>query len=195
MVKNPLTENELDYKTPLFIGIGAVIGIILIFLIGIRPSWSNISSTQKDLSAKKDYLRQLESKRDALVAYKDKKEELKTRSAKLAAALPSDTDVARLFTQFDRVAVSSGFRWNKVSQEESTTAVAAQATPAKGSLFTKVVYKKEGEVTSYLSVKECVRRTEEALRLVDFDEIEISMKQNKKLLDVTMKVSTFKRGE
>ncbi len=180
------------YKYALVVGSATLVGIILaITLIG-RPLYNSYKESKRVLTEKRAIVTKLEQKLVNLKALKDQEEEIKEKNQKVMAALPTNKDVARLFIEFESVAMQNGLIITSVQENKSGGTTPAEGASGVGPVA--VSYGVSGASSSYSSVKSALASLEKALRILNISEIEINGREANNL-DVDIKINTFVRSE
>lgn len=186
--KNQSILDQLKY--PVVVGVGAfILSIVLIYAVG-KPVWANFQKVKDELRIKREVQAKLDDKLTNLKALKENEEDLKKKNAKILAALPTDTDVARLFVQFEQIGSENGLVISSVQEAGAGTTAAAVATPS--GTIRKVTYNLTGSALNYDSFKKSLAKSEEALRILSISAIDASSKKGP--IDVNLKITTFVRG-
>lgn len=175
-----------DYKLAIiFGGGGLLILLVLIFAIGL-PLLNNMNRTSAELKEKKEELTQLNSKLDNLKTLSEKEADLKTQNEKVLSALPADTDVSRLFVQFENIANQNGLNIASVAEAGKVS-----STTPSGSLA-PVTYTVTGTIRDYGSLKAALAKIETALRVLSVSKVDVSYSGGS--LTGTFDVTTYVRG-
>lgn len=181
-----------EYKYALIVGSATLVGIILaITLIG-RPLYNSYKESKRVLTEKRAVVDKLELKLTNLKSLKDKEDEIKEKNQKVMAALPTNKDVARLFIEFESVAMQNGLIITSVQENKGSGTAPAEGASGVGPVA--VNYSVSGASSSYNSVKTALSSLEKALRILNISEIEINGREANNL-DVDIKINTFVRSE
>lgn len=177
-----------DYKFPVIvISVAVIVATALALFLG-RPLWNGMQEKRKELKAKKELLTALEVKLENLKSLASREQELKEKNAKVLAALPTDSDVSRLFVQFEKVGAGNGVTVKKVS--ESTQNATAQGT------IKQLGYEVFGSANSYPNFRSAVQKFQTALRILGIEGFEISQSGTSgKSLESKINILTYTRGE
>lgn len=165
------------------------IGLLVVFF-GIYPLYKSASAVTKEVNQKSDELKGLKNRKAILDGLKDREDELNKSAELVASALPDSRDVGGLFIQVNALAAKTGGKVSSMSGSSSPSGATATDTGFSG--IEKYTYGVPITFTSYLSFKEFVASSKNALRLLNIDDVMISANEASGL-SVTMNLTTYTR--
>lgn len=186
-----ISKNKYFYIASLIVGT-VIISIILITGL-IRPTINANADLTKEIKEKKENLNFLEEKLSILQNLKKEETRLLEEKEKVSVAFPEEKEVSRLFVQFEKMVSSTGANItsaiNQASSQESPEAIKQGNTVNMNSHNYSVV----GKTSTYESLKGIFSNSENALRLVGVDGINISRGETGYNFNINLK--TYSRGE
>jgi Tfp pilus assembly protein PilO len=182
-------NNQLkDYNYAIIAITASVILFMVILFVGTIPLWKDFQKNSETTKTKKTELAALETKLTNLKKLSEKEADIKDKNSKLLAALPTDTDVPRLFVQFENIVTQSGLSVTRVSGDQTT---AVTTTKSGSTTVVPVNYQVNTKASDYSSLKNAITNFEKALRLVSISKISISGTNGN--YTVLFSVTTYKR--
>jgi Tfp pilus assembly protein PilO len=164
MVKKQINE----YNYALYLGLGTAVVALFVSFIIIKPLFDKNSELRNTKSTQNAKLEKLLEKEKVLVSLKDKSSEIKTNSERVSSALPSSSDIGRLFIQLDELAKISGGSLKSVGTNTNTVSE-TQAIPG----INELTYSLPLDMPSYFALKKFFESSEEALRLLSITDVRI----------------------
>lgn len=167
--------------------------VLLIIFFPVRFLWKDNQKLFRETKEKKTELAYLEDKEKKLEKLEDKKEELEIQKDKALSALPEEKDQARILTQIEYIAASSGASV-KDNQDQSSLSSGSsdgdESISKTPSGITEVPFQ-IGFEGSYSALKTFLEKVETAIRILNVDSISVRNKEDSGLLDITIKAKTF----
>jgi Tfp pilus assembly protein PilO len=182
-------KDNSEYNFAILLGAGAlVVGLILIFAI-IKPLYDKNSEMRQEKTKREAELTRLQNREKVLLSLKDRAADIREDSERVSRALPTSSDIGRLFIQLDELAKVSGGNLKSVSESNSTT-TGALVSPG----VTATEYSLPMEMPSYFALKKFFESSEEALRLLSIDNIRIDANEAG-AMSVNISAKAYKRSK
>jgi len=168
---------------------------LILILFVIKPLYVGNQKLSEELIVKKNKSEALAQNLQTLKQYKSKEKEVKERYHKVLAALPEKKDVARIFSQFEKMVSSTGASVKSVNGSSASTAVAATPEVNTDQIqgLTVYTYTLDADTTTYESLKGVLTNTEIARRITEIDGFSIT--KNEDNFSLTFNLKTFARGD
>ncbi|MDD5693547.1 MAG: hypothetical protein WC437_02895 [Patescibacteria group bacterium] len=185
-----LLNNKYTYS----VGLGAatfLIAILAIFLI-ISPFYAKAKKLTTEAKVKKQELNYLTEKKSKLEDLKNREDELKQNAELVRSALPENKDVGRLFIQLDELARSNKGVIKSVAEAGMANATVTTETNFPG--VQKNTYSVPIEFNNYFDYKAFIVKSENALRLLNIDEVSIKAKDTGEI-SASLTTSAYSRSK
>lgn len=183
-------EKIKKYYYALTVGGATFVGVIVLSLI-ISQMFTQSRKLTDEAIAKSAKLTQLQDKKKILDKLSSRETELKKSADTLAAALPDDKDIGRLFIQLNGVIVDAGGSIKGIAggsvAEAAQTSSSDVGTNLKRYSFTLPV-----NLKSYEAVKGLLTKTKQALRLMDVTSVSMSSPDGG-TMDANITINTYSR--
>jgi len=184
MVEEKKEELNLKFVT-IVTSVSVIIFLIVTFTLG-RFLWNDLTKTSAELKARREILKADQNRLANLKKLKAKEEELKEKNKVVLAALPTDSDVAGLFVQYERIASESGASLKSSTESKTTT-----GSTTSSAIITTADYALDGQATGYGALKVMLDKTEKALRIISVESLDLS--SDSSTVGVKMTTKTFLR--
>ncbi|MCX6328225.1 MAG: hypothetical protein NTZ85_01740 [Bacteroidia bacterium] len=189
-----LKKGNKQYLFAITISLLIVFVIIAAFFLAIKPLYLKSKKISAELKVKQEQLQELKDKKVKLETLKDKEGQLKKDAENVKNALPSDSDVGRLFIQLDDIIKTSNGSTKSISGSSGTTTTAGtpMETITNSVGITTTSYNTTVDFPSYFEFISFLNKMENALRLVTINNINVSANESG-LISTTLDLVTYTR--
>jgi Tfp pilus assembly protein PilO len=186
-------ENKFlkKYGFSLYMVVGQVVGVLLLTFLAVLPLYNKASSQTADATAKQAVLASLQKKKTTLDQLKGREQELTAAAEKVKDALPTSSDAGRLFIQIDQSVREAGGTIKSVSVGGNSATPSATDSSVSG--VSTLSYSLPVSLPGYDNLKNFIISTNNALRLVKIDSLNISQSTSGSM-EVTIGATTYTRN-
>lgn len=191
-------NNTKNIKFRITIIAGSILFAIVAGVFIGRPVYLNLTNVNLELEESKAKLARMEAKLSALKTLEARKEELEKNNQLLIEALPESRDIPRLFYQIGSIGGLTGIAIDSVGSTETNVATTTiteegQTATVESKPITLMQYSIKAKTSSYENVKLFLDKTEDALRVLSIEQIDITRGEDGQI-SLEIKVNTYKRS-